>query len=138
MTRRINFWYLTPPRLETPYLYFDASRGAVSQANDPAAFTGPALADAENSAIHDGLRGVYAIKKPGTTANGPAFVFANDKKFQLLAAGVDDVWGEYPVAGAGDPVTLTPDVAFPDGPWTFEIADTLTNFTDGTLEDAQP
>ena len=29
-------------------------------------------------------------------------------------------------------------ITYPAGPWTGDIRDTLTNFTDGTLEDAQP
>ena len=29
-------------------------------------------------------------------------------------------------------------LVFPAGPWTLNLADTLTNFSDGTLEDSQP
>ena len=132
-TRRINFWYFKDNNDVSPFLYFDASRGSgVDSSNDTPAsivggYTGP---DAE---ILNELVNVYAIKTESSNANAAnPFVFANKGKFQILHCGVDDLWGVMP--SVNDAAVIT----YPAGPWTGDIRDTLTNFTDGTLEDAQP
>jgi hypothetical protein len=60
-----------------------------------------------------------------------------------LHCGIDDAWGEESfermtaenVVPANDPNAY---LLYPDGPFTGDVADTLTNFSEGTLEDAQP
>jgi hypothetical protein len=79
-------------------------------------------------------------------------VYVDQGKFQILHAGLDDAWGSefrqmspshenlpqlngWGIAVWGN--TVGEDlVLYPDGPFIGEIADTLTSFTDGTLEDS--
>lgn len=138
--RRINFWVLNGPNSASPYLYFDASRGSgVDESNDP-----PAVSSEVPSLGIDALeqlRSVYAIKSRSSNASSTnPFVFANSGTFQILQAGTDEEWGPTPpVVGAAGSTTLgPPEVVFPDGPWELENIDTLNNFSDGTLGDAQP
>lgn len=143
--RRINFWVLKAPNSQSPYLYFDASRGAgVTTANDaPAA--GPDVDHSDAGDMEESLNelaAVYAIKTRSTDSSAAnPFLFANDKKFQILHCGVDGDWLD--LSGNGTPyfdgTTLQPqELVFPNGPWGPEQVDTLTNFTDGNLGDAQP
>ncbi len=148
-TRRINFWYFKDNNDVSPFLYFDASRGSgVNASNDTpasigAGYTGP---DAE---ILNELENVFAIKTESTSANAAnRYVYANKGKFQILHCGVDDLWGIFPKIKSNDNTELVDptdstestilSLTYPVGPWTGDIRDTLTNFTDGTLEDAQP
>ncbi len=131
--RRINFWQFVAPNSTQPYLYFDTSRGAPTAANDPPAAT----------ALHPNELHVHAIKVR-LDFNAPPR-FANEDKFQILHCGIDDEWGDFdPLAlyeRGPDPIapaTYNLLIYFPDGPFAGEIADTLTNFSEGTLEDSQP
>lgn len=155
--RQINFWYLKDQSDFAPYLYFDVSRGAdVTAANDPPALTmqGSDVAPfegADSDALNQ-LLYVHPIKRPNSNsaATNP-FIYANKGKFQILHPGRDEAWGVLPMVNPtdssqliaseayhnGSPTTLL-SLVFPDGPWTLDLADTLTNFTDGTLSDAQP
>ena len=145
--RRINFWRLNAPDSPIPYVYFDASRGSsVTRENDVPAAT--SLVGGSQSAS---LTNVYAIKTPKTSSvNEREFLLANDEKFQILHGGLDERWGVFPridpsltppfgvdsvvlVNQSGGPLELLS----PEGPWTLDLADTLTNFANGTLEDAQ-
>jgi prepilin-type N-terminal cleavage/methylation domain-containing protein len=137
---RINFWQYVPPRLTQPYLYFDTSRhpaavrdGAGSDylpTYDPPASTIP------NAEIH-----VHAIKRRSESAGADSPIqFATPDKFQVLHAGIDDDWDET----AFERMTVENDppgtniLVFPDGPFTGAVADTITNFSEGTLEQSQP
>ncbi len=98
---------------------------------------------------------VHAIKKVNPTFTSALegsvvpIVFANADKFQILHAGTDEEWGEddfemmsaHGVAEASpprDPKKVESYLLFPDGPFTGDVADTLVNFSEGTLEASQP
>jgi len=145
--RRINFWQYVPPKSTQPYLYFDTSRhpaanmvGGTARATfDPPAATRLTGLGPSGQGLH-----VHAIKKRSeSAASGVPIEFANRDKFQILHCGIDDEWGEEAfermtaenVTPPNDPNAY---LLYPDGPFTGAVADTLTNFSEGTLEDAQP
>jgi prepilin-type N-terminal cleavage/methylation domain-containing protein len=127
--RRINFWTYTPARSEAPYLYFDTSRYTPDIYDPPA-----------SSQLH--LSALKRIDNPGPSEN---VVFATPDKYQILHAGLDGAWPDheelerlgyqtYSVVG-----TRPNFLAFPTGPFTGDMADTIVNFTtESTLEDSQP
>jgi prepilin-type N-terminal cleavage/methylation domain-containing protein len=131
-TRRIHFWTYAPKGSESSFLYFDTSR------HDPVSY------DADLSGIQD-LK-IYAFKKvregfsSSATPTPSDIHFVNKGKYQILHPGVDDTWGNLQSANivnsnsVNDASNL---LLFPSGPFTGDIADTLTNFTTGTLESAQ-
>jgi type II secretory pathway pseudopilin PulG len=148
--RRINFWQYVPAKSEQPYLYFDTSRhpatipdssGKPVSAHDP-----PAATNLNPNALH-----VHAVKKRSESAadNSP-IQFSNQDKFQILHAGIDEEWGaeafemmsahgvENAPPPGNDPSKAENYLLFPDGPFTGDVADTLTNFSEGTLEASQP
>ena len=146
--RRINFWQYAPRRSEQPYLYFDTSRYAPDPANDPPAATLPTGLGPNNDGLH-----VHALKKvvdsQGTAlATNLPIQYAEPEKFQILHCGIDDEWDEeafermsyHGVEAAGDdPRDATSYLLYPDGPFTGEVADTITNFASETrIEDATP
>lgn len=130
--RRINFWQYTPSKSEQPLLYFDVSRHEPSAATDP-----PAATRLNPSALH-----VHAIKSRSESAGAiPPIQFANKGKFQILHAGIDDEWGEdaFEQMSVHELQDNWADyLLFPDGPFTGDVADTITNFSEGTLEASQP
>ncbi|MEM9657417.1 MAG: hypothetical protein AAF961_03565 [Planctomycetota bacterium] len=67
--------------------------------------------------------------------NAEDLAYVNAGKCQILHAGLDDDWGDFSSLSLND---VGPDLllTFPDGPFTGALADTLTNFTTGTLEQA--
>lgn len=134
--RRINLWYYHADGSEQPYVYFDASRYKPSQydmwAANPSGSNSPPV-------IYPFLQYRQGFK--GTSPQLTDVVFVNQKKFQILHPGLDDTWGpafQY-VGKAPFIQNPTSDVTllFPTGPFLAELADTLTNFTDGPLEDSQ-
>ncbi len=121
-TRRINFWTYRPARLTTPYVYFDTSRYG-PESYDPAAV---------NDEPH-----VHALKR---LTNGQ-LTFATPDKFQILHSGIDDEWGEEFERTSYSTFLNNQSnfLAFPEGPFTGDMADTIVNFTtEATLEDSQP
>lgn len=148
--RRINFWQYVPSNSTQPYLYFDTSRHPATVLSgatvigpfDPPASTVPGLE------LH-----VHAVKKINPTWSAatagavPPVVCVNPDKFQILHAGVDDEWGaanHFELMSAhgvqdsgGDPADPYDYLLYPDGPFSLDVADTIVNFTTGTLEDAQ-
>ncbi len=131
--RRINFWEYRPQGSEVPLVYFDVSR------HKPAAYDGWAVNPT------GGATEVYALKQyregvaPGTAgAAGRLLVFIDQGKYQILHPGLDDDWGT-DFAGmkvAGTTTQAENVTVYPTGPFIGPIADTLTSFTDGTIEDA--
>jgi prepilin-type N-terminal cleavage/methylation domain-containing protein len=121
--RRINFWHVTPRGSEQPLVYFDTSRHKPYQ-YDP--YAGPTVAN------------VFPIKKvregaaAASTMRDIAFI---DDKYQILHCGLDDDWGSFGVSASSTNDPKAP-LLFPEGPFIGPTADTLTNFTDGTLADA--
>jgi prepilin-type N-terminal cleavage/methylation domain-containing protein len=132
-TRRINFWQYVPGKSEQPLLYFDTSRHEPEAGYDP-----PAATELSGSELH-----VHAIKSKSQSAGAAlAIQFANRDKFQILHCGIDEEWGtdafERMTMHNVPPNTLDDLLLFPDGPFTGEAADTITNFSEGTLEASQP
>jgi prepilin-type N-terminal cleavage/methylation domain-containing protein len=140
-TRRINFWQYVPAKSQQPYLYFDVSRHPAaevtgSQADGP--FDPPAATDLNPNALH-----IHAIKMRSESAGAASpLQFANQDKFQILHCGIDDAWDEE-AFGKMSPHMVTstdPDdyLLYPTGPFTGEVADTIVNFSESTLEASQP
>jgi len=132
-TRRINFWQYTPAQSEQPYLYFDTSRHEPTAATDP-----PAAASPNPNGLH-----VHAIKMRNESASAPIQIqFANRDKFQILHCGIDEEWGDEAFEERMSCHVLQDNwdeyLLFPDGPFTGDVADTITNFAEGTLEASQP
>jgi prepilin-type N-terminal cleavage/methylation domain-containing protein len=134
--RGIRFWSYRPSGSERPLVYFDTSRYK------------PAQYDvwAVNPNLGSDTPWIYAFKRLREGVTEPTgqpreLVFVNQDSFQIIHPGLDDAWGQTYVGGANQPpiqVTNSEDwLLFPEGPFIGEIADTLTNFTDGDLEDAQ-
>ena len=97
--RRINFWYYKAPNLNSPYLYFDASRGSAAEAsNDPPAATQGVTYGGPDGDLLAQLTGVHAIKRlqDSAAATKPFPLREPEGKFQILHAGVDDEWGVFP------------------------------------------
>lgn len=133
--RQINFWTYTPRGSEQPLVYFDVSR------YKPYEYDMYASSDPSNPVE------IHAIEKlrEGITAANTAedLVFVNQDKFQILHAGLDEDWGQEKFAALslfetlGQGGSVTDVITYPEGPFVGALADTLTNFTTGTLEDAQ-
>lgn len=129
-TRRVNLWVFMPNNREVPYAYFNTPKNPKF---DP---------------VHDGVVGIKQLKlnanPAGNRTNGD-FRYANEGKCQILSAGLDDTWGPFAdnvgvnySAGSTTSISNEP-LYYPDGPFTGEAADTITNFsTSATLEDSQP
>jgi len=122
--RRINLWTYTPAGSTVPIHYFDTSRHSPVEYDLDMVF-GP-------DAVHalKQLRAGADI----TTATIADVRFVEDKKFQILHAGIDDLWGGFgtqTVAGTN----LNQMLLAPEGPFIGESADTLGNFMVSTLED---
>lgn len=134
--RRINFWQYVPSKSEQPYLYFDVSRHPAAVANGSnwlAPYDPMAATELAASPLH-----VHAIKTRSESAGAASPIqFANPDKFQVLHCGVDGEWGDFEPMSVHD---RTPEdmLLYPDGPFTGDVADTLTNFSEGTLEASQP
>jgi prepilin-type N-terminal cleavage/methylation domain-containing protein len=127
--RQINLWVYFPRNLTQPYAYFDAS-------------SKPKYKVAYGSQELSPIAILRANATGGTTIGN--LRLANDGKCQILSCGLDDAWGDFrtegiPVDWAQPGNTTYNGLLYPDGPWTGEFADTITNFSTGrTLEDSQP
>jgi prepilin-type N-terminal cleavage/methylation domain-containing protein len=129
--RRINLWTYQPKGFEKSFVYFDASR------HDPMTY------DRDLSGVLEAK--IYALKKirEGFSSSGtpePRDIdFVNKGKYQILHPGLDDEWGTWqPFSITNASATdASPVIVYPTGPFTGEVADTLTNFSGGTLESAQ-
>jgi len=134
--RRINLWVYAPSGSALPIAYFDTSRHTPEEYDLP--LSGIAGGD------------IYALKKfrEGVTRASTSLPtnadlrFLEDKKFQILHCGTDDIWGDQFAnfhlniaangANAWNSVTLVP-----EGPFLGDVADTLGSFMPGTLEEKQ-
>ncbi|MBA4104542.1 MAG: hypothetical protein C0485_02205 [Pirellula sp.] len=121
--RRINFWHYKPKGSTQPLVYFDTSRHKPYQ-YDPYA-----------SATANTIFPLKKLREGVTTASTMRDVAYIDNKYQILHCGLDDDWGDFGVSASS---TTEPDdlILFPAGPYIGPVADTLTNFADGTLADA--
>lgn len=132
--RRINLWRYYPKNLTQPFAYFDAS-------------TKPTQTDPRFPVDTSNPPEIVPIKaaKTGAAANNKVggIRLANEGKCQILCCGLDDAWGDFNrdfyVPDWRDPTDDYTGILYPDGPFTDEIADTITNFSTGrTLEASQP
>jgi len=140
--RRINFWRYHAKGSEQPFVYFDVSR------HKPGPFTMKGRYDCWAVNPDTGTAAIFALKqlRRGVSAVNNNFnnmLFVDQGKCQILHCGLDDDWGAdlahtgcITTPGNG-PKNANDVMLFPDGPFLREAADTLTNFTDGTLADAQ-
>ncbi|QDU58264.1 type II secretion system protein [Aeoliella mucimassa] len=124
-TRRINLWVYLPRNLSMPYAYFDASRRPTYE---------PAFG---------GVAPIKTLKLNAAARTVANLQLANEGKCQILSAGLDDAWGNLATNVAVDwtngSASADSVLLYPEGPWTGELADTITNFsTQRTLEDSQP
>lgn len=124
---QINFWTYFPKNSTSSFAYFDSSR------HDPSTL------DLDLSGAIGA--NIFALKKvregfAGTgTPTTSDIHFVNKGKYQILHAGLDNAWGDMSFFAVNPP--NIPLILFPAGPFTGDVADTLTNFTPGTLESAQ-
>ncbi len=129
--RQINFWQYFPKNRELPYAYFDASRKPKFEA----VFASLMPAGQVVVPIKQG-------KLNATTATIANVRLANEDRCQILSAGIDDNWGPFVDLFGVDwtqPANTYNGLTYPEGPFTGELADTITNFSTGaTLEDSQP
>jgi len=125
--RRINLWQYHPSGSEQPFVYFDCSR------NKPYQYDVEAMLP-DTDPIYP-----FKVLRQGrtlTVANADAdVVFKEAPKFQILHCGLDDAWGDSSTMRfqSGDDPKLA--LLFPTGPFTGDLADTLTNFTNGEVAD---
>lgn len=127
VVRRINFWTYNADGSTEPIYYFDTSRYRASLED------GTPNYDPWFYAEGVGVDERYAIKQPNAT-NSNRIEFANQGRFQLIHCGIDDLWGDFTlfsIQRPGGPIV------YPVGPFLGEIADTVTNFAEGSLEDDQ-
>jgi hypothetical protein len=123
--RAINLWTYTPDGFQQPYMYFDTSRYKPAE-YDPIS------------------HGVVALKSPpasGAATNALQAQFANSGSFQILHAGLDDSWGDFQPLQSKltfEAIKNNSGIIYPAGPFTEELADNLSNFSRGPLEDAEP
>jgi prepilin-type N-terminal cleavage/methylation domain-containing protein len=123
--RRINFWQYDAPKSEQPYIYFDVSRHTPDDYDPPAAPT-----------VH--VHALKTIENLGTP--NERLAFANLDKFQILHCGIDDEWGTdlFDHTSYGQYKTdKTKFLAYPTGPFTGDVADTIVNFSEATLAASQ-
>ena len=139
---RINLWQYTPRKLDQPYLYFDTSRYAPSNATDPPAAT--ALSGLSGNTTDPMY--VYAFKKQNptwssTNTSVPALSYINPDKFQIIHCGINDRWAdEFKKMSCALVNTNNPNdyMLYPNGPFTGDISEAIVNFTTETkIEDAQ-
>jgi prepilin-type N-terminal cleavage/methylation domain-containing protein len=134
---QINFWTYFPKNSTSSFAYFDASR------HDPVSTSGVTYDFDLSGALNAGIFAIKKVKETGwSTPNRlPTDVhFVNKGKYQILHAGLDNAWGKMSDFSmtVWDPNPANDkQIRFPTGPFTGDIADTLTNFTPGTLESAQ-
>lgn len=90
----------------------------------------------------DNTQIIFPLKK--MKANAPSSAtslqyaeYVNQGKFQIYHPGLDDTWGNFSQAKLTPQQDVIPTLLFPTGPFTGDLADTLSNFADGTLENAQ-
>jgi prepilin-type N-terminal cleavage/methylation domain-containing protein len=157
-TRRINFWQCMPAKSAQPILYFDTSRhpaavlagGTFVGPFDPPAATEPTGLGPDGVGLHvHAVKRVNPVYNPDLAGTVSPIVFVNPDKFQVLHCGIDDAWGNEEGVGfelmsahgveeaGGDRTVPESYLLYPIGPFTADVADTIVNFTTGTLEDSQ-
>ena len=142
---QVNFWTYTPRNQRAPFAYVDTSRDTPIERSAAQGGPGYDLTTCLDPRMPTSPQ-ISAIKTLRAGAANPAsplptdIAYANQGKFQILHAGIDDTWG--PFAETMDIVrnqnNLAAILRFPEGPFIAELADTQCNFSTNTFEDAQP
>jgi len=134
--RRINLWTYTPSGSEVPFAYFDVSRIKPSTCSTKFGVNQlTSLPWARSNPLDSNSVMITPLREPlESMPNADAMIFnqtkfVNQDKFQIMHPGLDDDWDEANVQSFGK-------LLYPEGPFIGPIADTLTNFTDGTLASA--
>ena len=133
--RRINFWTYTPSGSQEPIVYFDTSNvEPIDRVNnygnyDLQSKTKPHLATSDIVAPIRQRR--ETVASTVTAPNIDQTKYVEQGRFQILHCGTDDIWGDFSVLAGANPLLA------PEGPFIGDIADTLGNFMEGTLEDKQ-
>jgi prepilin-type N-terminal cleavage/methylation domain-containing protein len=136
--RRINLWTYVPSGSQLPLVYLDTSR------HDPVEYD-VALLGTVGTPTPPRLYGLKTLREGLATSNNlEDLVFVNKGKFQILHAGIDDIWGEgfwniglLDMNGTTYKGNVSQVLLFPTGPFLGDVADTVGNFGTGTLADEQ-
>ena len=147
----IQLYEYRPSGSVQPYVYFDTSRRTPLQTvrtfpHNPDAMLLPGHEFFYKPTTGEGC--VVPLKKRLSDApNVPTLLaqieYVNQRKFQILHCGIDDEWGNNCYSVDTSQIlsqldnTNIPTLFYPEGPFIGDIADTLSNFTTGTLEAAQ-
>ena len=116
-----------PPKIEgQPYIYFSAKSYVVYGGSGP----GQTTFEAVPGSVY--VKPLKSQLDPSNDISKHQFV--EPENFQLLCAGLDGSWYN-PTDYQQNPFDL---LLYPQGPFTGELADTLTNFSTNNLEDSQP
>jgi len=146
---QIQLYEYLAPNSEEPFVYFDTSRETPLQVVDNWTTTEFFYTSPTSGGNIYPLKQMRAdAPSPPPTTGGLQFVeYVNAGKFQILHCGLDDAWGDFFLGGAtlNDSMSnilttnpnFIPNLLFPTGPFLGDIADTVGNFGEGTLEDAQ-
>lgn len=133
--RRINLWTYTPAGSEVPFAYFDVSRIKPSTCATKFSNNIQGMPWALSNPLDSTSVLISPLREPLESMPGAAATdfaqtkFVNQDKFQIMHPGLDDDWDVKGQLTFGN-------VLYPEGPFIGPIADTLTNFSDGTLQSA--
>jgi len=132
--RRINLWQYVSSGSTVPVAYYETSRHAPANYDLPVFGFVPANVFPQVHAIKQLRAGVIL----GATTTYDDIRFVEDKKFQILHCGTDDIWGDGFASmylDSDNPPAVSSLLLAPEGPFIGDVADTLGNFMTGTLED---
>ena len=116
-----------------PYVYFDSDSYAAANLGYIRPYPTTAVSATTYPAKNPGIKiSDWGVALPYVSKLPPNGTFVNPKKFQIISAGLDSVYGE-------PGVETTRLAVFPIGTnYTEGDQDNLTNFSEGTLKDAIP
>jgi prepilin-type N-terminal cleavage/methylation domain-containing protein len=149
VVRRINFWTYSPKGSQQHPIYFDTSNITPEKRFNTSGYNFELKTATDTTT--GGSDVVYALRQPleTVTVNNPGVAqtkFVNQGKFQILHCGIDDNWGDFSSFSSdsginSNTVTATDGtpqaLLFPTGPFIGDVADTVSHFYGGTLEDEQ-
>ena len=159
-TVTIQLYEYRPSGSTQPLLYFDTSRRKPSQVvTDFPHNAFPPSTVASNVPGHEmfykpsnGNGCIVPLKQELSDAPEPLTLltqveYVNQRTFQILHCGVDDLWGDNCVKKDPDTGVIVrlaqlngpgvPHLRFPTGPFLGDVADTVSNFYTGNLADEQ-
>jgi prepilin-type N-terminal cleavage/methylation domain-containing protein len=87
---RINFWTYTPSKSDQPYLYFDVSRDRP----DTKLTDVPEVPFYGSTEFRGWIYPLKTVFERDASGAPLSFKFANQGRFQILHAGIDNAWGD--------------------------------------------